>query len=186
MLKFSINKTFVHNMFPFRKSVIIFLSCSNCAIKFVCVVITLLWLKLFFCNILRIICHTGFWIQMGSAAFHKQGKQLVKYQHLGISPLSSSSYCSQLLYRIAALNISRIICGDPFFIDKASGQMFSSKLSQNVQEYCFLKNMSAPASRNTVMSYNTRKLSNDTTESQKEKRSVLMLIFSTVSQKSGD
>ena len=46
--------------------------------------------------------------------------------------------------------------------------------------------MSAPASRNTVMSYNTRKLSNDTTESQKEKRSVLMLIFSTVSQKSGD
>ena len=36
------------------------------------------------------------------------------------------------------------------------------------------------------MSYNTRKWSNDTKESQKEKRPVLMLIFSTVSQKSFD
>ena len=34
------------------------------------------------------------------------------------------------------------------------------------------------------MIYNTRNRSNDTTESQKEKRPVFMLIFSTVSQKS--
>ena len=34
------------------------------------------------------------------------------------------------------------------------------------------------------MIYNTRNRSNDATESQKEKRPVLMLIFSTVSQKS--
>ena len=33
------------------------------------------------------------------------------------------------------------------------------------------------------MIYNTRNRSNDKTESQKEKRPVLMLIFSTVSQK---
>ena len=32
------------------------------------------------------------------------------------------------------------------------------------------------------MIYNTRNQNSDTTESQKEKRSVLMLIFSTVSQ----
>ena len=36
----------------------------------------------------------------------------------------------------------------------------------------------------TVMIYNTRNRSNDTTESQKEKTPVLMQIFSTVSQKS--
>ena len=39
--------------------------------------------------------------------------------------------------------------------------------------------------RNTLMIYNNRNRSNDTTESQKEKR-LLMLIFSTVSQKSRD
>ena len=33
------------------------------------------------------------------------------------------------------------------------------------------------------MIYNTRNWSNDTTESQKEKKTVLMLIFSTVSKK---
>ena len=36
------------------------------------------------------------------------------------------------------------------------------------------------------MIYNTRNWSNDTSESQKRKRPVLMLIFSTVSEKSGD
>ena len=36
------------------------------------------------------------------------------------------------------------------------------------------------------MIYNTRNKNNDTTESQKEKRPALMLIFSTVSQKSRD
>ena len=36
------------------------------------------------------------------------------------------------------------------------------------------------------MIYNTRNRNNDTTESQKEKRSVLMLIFSTVNQTSRD
>ena len=36
------------------------------------------------------------------------------------------------------------------------------------------------------MIYNNRNRSNDTTESQKEKRPVLMLIFSTVSLKSRD
>ena len=39
--------------------------------------------------------------------------------------------------------------------------------------------------RNTVMIYSNRNRSNDTTESQKE-NDVLMLIFSTVSQKSRD
>ena len=39
---------------------------------------------------------------------------------------------------------------------------------------------------NTVMSYNTRNWSNGAKESQKEKSPVLMLIFSTVSQKSFD
>ena len=34
------------------------------------------------------------------------------------------------------------------------------------------------------MIYNTRNWRNDTTESQKEKKAILMLIFSTVSQKS--
>ena len=39
---------------------------------------------------------------------------------------------------------------------------------------------------NTVMIYNAKNGSNEATESQKEKGPVLMLIFSTVSQKSGD
>ena len=39
---------------------------------------------------------------------------------------------------------------------------------------------------NEVMVYNTRNWSNDTTEGQKEKKTCLMLIFSTVSQKSRD